>query len=148
MKIWFGKHKGKLLERLLLAEPHYIRWIRKEGAKPPLSVVKKEIEHLLEVFKSRPFVVRCTNCKKAATRCTVYGNAVSPYWWCDSCDPYSTGAQEGKLTIIKTYDHAMTHVEYFCGDRLGDARELARALAEGKGLPKKATDAALEKLFS
>jgi hypothetical protein len=137
MQVTFGKHAGKSLELLMLREPGYIHWLVQQSATGPLLALKSEALKLMKRFDAKPFnqVCHSRTCKLGATRATVYGDNLVPYWWCANCDPYESGANAGKLQIVRTYADALSHVEFYCSGRKSDYVELIRYLAEAKGLP-------------
>jgi hypothetical protein len=137
MLVPVGKHKGKSAESLVLKEPGYVHWLQGQTATGPLLALQKEVQNLIKKFDQRPFHVKCNGnaCSAQASRLSVYGDSISPYWWCDSCDPYQMGAIAGKLQIFRSYSSALTHVEFFCAGRQSDYKELVKAIAQAKGLP-------------
>jgi hypothetical protein len=142
-----GKHKGKLMEVLVLKQPEYIHWVLdKPGATDGLLAMKNEAKKLVQAFDKKPYQVRCHGCKKPASRLSVHGNT-DPMWWCDSCDPYQQGAADGKLQIFRTYSAALSYVQFFCAGRASDYRDLVKAMARAKGLPARVDDSQAEAFF-
>ena len=137
MLVPVGKHKGKSIELLVLKEPGYVHWLLQQSASSPLLAVQAEVKRLVQKFGTKPFQIKCNGngCSAPATRLSVYGNNISPYWWCDKCDPYQMGAISGKLQIFRDYSSALSHVERFCGGRQGDYKDLIKSMAQAKGLP-------------
>jgi len=72
-----------------------------------------------------------------ATRATAYRNDFTLMFWCDDCDPYGSGARTGTLTILRTYEEALRHVDWTGNRRRDWKRKIIRKLAEAKGLPKR-----------
>jgi hypothetical protein len=60
---------------------------------------------------------------------------LQPFWWRDNCAPYETGANSGKLQIIRTCRDALQHVEIYCADKKADQVLAIKYLAPGKGMP-------------
>jgi len=140
MEITFGKHAGKSIELLLLKEPEYIKWmLEQQNATGAMKRAQDEAKRLIARFNTKPFIKDCFGKPGAAhkaTRCTVYGNNVTvPYWWCDSCNPYQSGANSGKLQAVSTYEEALNHVGFWCSGRSSDYKSLIKDLAQAKGLP-------------
>ena len=98
-----------------------------------------EARRLIARFNSKPLVKDCfgePGAHHKATRCTVYGkNVMAPRWWCDTCDPYQSGANAGKLQAVASYEDALDHVGFWCGGHSADYKSLIKALAQAKGLP-------------
>lgn len=143
MKALVGKHKGKSMEELVLKQADYIDWIFGQSPSGPLLAMQVEAKGLVHKFDSKPFTARCLSsaCGRPATRLSVYGNSISPYFWCDTCDPYEQGANQGKLQIFRTYGAALSHVGFFCSGRKSDVKDLIRDMAVAKGLPTRVGEA-------
>ena len=137
MQVTIGKHAGKSLELLMIREPGYVQWLVQQATSGPLLALKNEALKLMKKFDAKPFNQVChgRTCNLGATRATVYGNSLAPYWWCASCDPYESGANQGKLQVVRTYAGALNHVELYCSGRKSDYVDLIRYLAKAKGLP-------------
>jgi hypothetical protein len=137
MQVTFGKYAGTSLELLMLRAPEYIHWIVQQSATGALLELKSEALKLMKKFDAKPFnqVCHSRTCRLGATRATVYGDSLVPYWWCANCDPYGSGANAGKLQIVRTYADALSHVEFYCSGHKSDYGKLIRDLAEAKGLP-------------
>jgi transcription elongation factor Elf1 len=148
MQVTFGKHSGKSVEALLLKEPAYIKWVLEQSPSGALLAVKNEAKRLIGKFDSRPYEVRCNSCNQVATRATVYLDNLAAHWWCGNCNPYSLGANPGKLQEIRTYSQALQHVECYCRSRQGDFASLIKQLAKAKGLPERATEKKIVEFFS
>ncbi len=82
MQVTIGKHAGKSLELLVLKEPGYVHWLVQQAASGPLLALKNEALKLMKKFDAKPFnqVCRGRTCNLGATRATVYGNSLAPYW--------------------------------------------------------------------
>jgi hypothetical protein len=151
MVLNFGKHRGKLLETVVLKEPGYIQWMLLcEDADGPLVRTQEEARQLITIFDARPFLRCCHNpsCDRSATYCSLYGGNLSPLWWCNECDACSAGAPRYKLNFVQRYMHAVWHVPRFCGKREESQRCLIRMLAEAKGLPERVTESAARAFFA
>jgi hypothetical protein len=147
--VTFGKHKGKLEQVLVIRWPDYVSWVLSQPQPSgPMIPLATKFKALIEAFDRKPILKKCFRCKEPATRYSLYRNSVNAYWWCDACDPYSSGAIEGRLTIGRTYREALRHVQYSCGDTATEARTVIRMLAEAKGLPRRMNEAAALKFFS
>lgn len=137
MLLSFGKHNGKSVEELILKNADYIQWILSQNApKGQMGMVAKEAQRLIAKFNQKQFSVVCAHskCESIATRCSVYGPNIQCVFWCDNCNPYSRGACEGKLQIIRTYQDAIDHVNVWCKGK-NDLSKLIQNIAKGKGLP-------------
>lgn len=99
-----------------------------------------EFKRLIAKFDARPFETPCAGCGATATRASAYRNSSSLMFWCDNCDPYSSGADRGKLTMIRTYQEALRHVGGTFTAPRTEKRNIILALAHGKGLAKRLTE--------
>lgn len=138
MDIGFGVHKGKSVEEILLKEPSYALWVLSiQNAYGQMLAVKNEIQRLIGVFNRRPFIAICHRCRRPATRGSFYRQNTLAMYWCENCDPYSEGADDGKLSIVSTFEEAADHVQLYCQNRKGDLTTVIRNLAIAKGSPKR-----------
>jgi hypothetical protein len=138
MRLDFGKHRSRSVERVVLEDPDYAMWMAtKAGATGRLRLAQEEVRHLIRRFNKIPLICECQGeeCGNLATRCVVYRRTVNPTWWCDDCDPYSLGASEGKLMAIRGYRAAVDYCRLFCDGRRQDIKTLIKELAQAKGLP-------------
>ena len=131
-----GKHKGKSFELIALKYPD-ILWdiLSSEARSEKQRRVQAEAKRLVNVFNRRAFCVRCVgmDCERPATRCSIRkSDVLSPWWWCDACDPWQYGAGRDILRIVRTYEDALEFSEPF--DDPTVARDLIAKLAEAKGL--------------
>lgn len=143
-------YQDKTYEQVIISFPDYISWLL---AKPDLKGValhaRTRVLQLITKFDSAPFTTKCSKCRGAATRGTLYrgGTPSLFYWWCDTCDPYSSGANYGKLANIPTYKELLSFIRHN-GNRRGDFRLAVKSFAQGKGAPKRMSAAAIAKLFT
>jgi hypothetical protein len=137
MQITFGEHKGKSAEMIVLREPQYVHWILNQKATGPLAVLKVTVQKLISVLDKKTYQKPCMGkgCDSPAIGFSVYGENLSPHWWCASCNPYQLGANEGKLSFITTYERALDYVKFFCKGRKGDFKALIKTMTLAKGLP-------------
>ncbi|MDA3807055.1 MAG: hypothetical protein PF440_03995 [Thiomicrorhabdus sp.] len=146
-----SKHKEKSMELLMLKEPGYVKWIlEQKKLYGSLEKAQPYLEGLIEVFDSKPFVgKKCTGklCNLKATRFTVYGDNLKPYWWCDTCDPYQVGAIDRKLQSPSDYRSALRYVENHCKGRKSDLKDIIKMISQAKGLPKRVGDDQAHKFF-
>lgn len=140
----FGKYESKSLELVLLKHPDYVAWMFEQ--KDPggrLGQIRQEAREILRVFDGKPFVEKCfgRGCEKLAARCSLFKDKLrEPYWWCDECDPYQTGAPPGRLAIASTYRQVLDHAaKYHYGGRAG-YKKLIIGLARGRGFVEKVKD--------
>jgi hypothetical protein len=144
-----GKYKDKSVGALVLKHPDYIAWvISQPNPSGPLARVKAEALRLINIFNSKPINKMCFgSCSKAATRCTVYQrNVHGPLWWCDECNPYQTGAIEGKLSAISTYEEAINHCEFYSAGK-DSLLDLIKSLSQAKGLPHRVGEKQIDIFF-
>ncbi len=138
MQIRSGKYAGKSSEQVVLKFPDYVEWYI--GAYPTAKL-STEFKRLVGIFDRKPLRTKCYTCKKSATLATAYMNNPSLYFWCSDCDYYGSGANKGKLTIIKTYSNALQHIELNCGGYKSWKSTIIKSLAQAKGLPARVGDA-------
>jgi hypothetical protein len=135
MKFVSGKHAGMTLDEVLLKKPDFARWYTRNF---PESAHAKEFNRLAHVFATKPFLVKCEgNCGMVATRASAYRDSPDLMFWCDGCDPYSSGANSGKLRVVKTLKDALDHIELTAEGNRSFSRTIVRNLANAKGLPKR-----------
>lgn len=133
MLVQSGRHAGKTAEEIILKSPDWAEWLID---KHPQNNLVSEFKRLIQIFDAKPFVKSCWGCGEPATRASAYRQTADDlYFWCDQCDPYSTGANRGKLTSVRSFRSALDHVNYTCAGRRIDKRVIVRELAVGKGLP-------------
>ena len=151
MEVTFGKHKGSSVEFLVLKQADYVTWLLEQtDAYGALQRVRKHAKGLILSFDAKRVLKKCYGrCDKVATYCTVYSdNVLQPYWWCDTCDPYQSGASRGKLHPIRAYEDALGHASLYCRGRRDDYRELILEIARAKGLPDRVGEAQARAFFS
>lgn len=151
MIVSFGKHKGMAVETLVLKEADYIRWVLLHpDPSGELASLRTEVSRLIAIFDQKPFVGKCSGagCARAPVRVSAYaGSADSIYQWCGSCDPYSEGAADGKLTFIQTYAQALRHVTSTDRGVQSSYRTIVKNLAIAKGLPKRSGEVQVREFF-
>jgi hypothetical protein len=136
MKLKFGKHEGKNTEQILLSDPDFVIWMRSNR---PNDVVTSVCNGHIATLDKKKLIRNCGGCGAPATRVSVYRENASGFeYWCDDCNPYSLGAHEGTLSIVRTFDDAMRHIDWTCSGRKADRKTIIRKLAEAKGLASKA----------
>jgi hypothetical protein len=68
-------------------------------------------------------------------------------WWCDTCDPYQMGANQAKLSLIRTYQDAnLPHLGF--GSPKSALRDLVKIVAVEKGLPNRVGQKEAEEFFA
>lgn len=149
MIIPFGtKHKGDKVGKVLLKDPDYIVWMLDQQGTGAMGAVQTEAKRLIAKLDAKPLTVSCHGCKGQATYFTGYHNNASlMYPWCDVCEPYSNGANQGKLVSIRTFLQAMNHVKQSCGNTKGERTAIVKTMAQAKGLPKHIGDAQVDAFF-
>ena len=135
MRLRFGPKAGKLTEVILLREPDYAEWhmmCQPEGA------LSAEFVRLKKVFDALPLKRLCQSpgCTKPATKASAYRGTSNLTFWCQTCDPYQSGAQQAHLSTIKTFDNAIRHVNFtFKSGYRAEKRAIIKTLAAAKGAP-------------
>jgi hypothetical protein len=149
MQITIGKHAGETTEQVVLKKASYARWVMgQSSATGTLAAVRRDILKLVDVYDAKAIVKPCHKCAGEATRASAYqNNHVDLYVWCDTCDPYSAGANKGKLTTVKTYRDLLRHVEFSCGGTAKGYDAIIRSMAKAKGLPARVTQKAIDDFF-
>src|ERR1700732_1276073 len=134
MRFQTGRYAGKTTEEVLLKFPDWARWNVHEypGAKH-----SKHFRELAKKFTSKPFVEPCEGCKGGVTRASAYRASPELRFWCDDCNPSQTGAEQAKLTTVRSMGDALRHIEETADGNRNWKRQIVRALAEAKGLPKR-----------
>jgi hypothetical protein len=152
MQINFGKHAGKTSEELLLKHASYVAWVVSQtGANSQLASLQTEIEELIQTLDLKPFAGKChtTGCKRAVTKLSAYlDNDKDLYRWCEHCDPYTSGANPGKLSEVRTYADMMRHVQFRCGGTKGGYDRIVKSYAKTKGLPGRISTATAIQFFA
>jgi hypothetical protein len=93
MEFKSGKHAGKATEEVLLKKPDFAQW---HIWKYPDAKHAKDFERLIEEFDAKRFRVRC-DCGSKATRASAYWGSPRLEFWCDKCNPDSSGEQRKTL---------------------------------------------------
>ncbi|TAM51214.1 MAG: hypothetical protein EPN57_18340 [Paraburkholderia sp.] len=121
----------------------------KTDASGGLAALRADLQRLVKKFDAKPLAKSCAHCHKPATLVSAYwGNDEALYPWCDTCDPYTLGALDGKLARLRTFKDAIDHVEFRCGAKKASYDRIVRAFAEAKGLPGRVGEAAAKKFFA
>jgi hypothetical protein len=151
MQITFGKHRGKSSQEIAIKDGAYVKWVFDQNASgPPLGILQVELKRLTKHLDTKPFTGKCSNhgCTRKVCRLSAYTNNESDlYPWCAICDPYSLGANSGKLSIVVTYKDMLNHVEFRCGDTKSGYDRIIRAYASSKGLPSRVGAATAAQFF-
>lgn len=149
MKLNFGKHQGSSVAEIFFKDPGYIRWLMNTTATGQMLAAQKVARELVGKFDSKPIDRSChaVGCGKGASRASIYRDSLDPFWWCETCDPSQAGASDGKIQIIRTFEEALAHVEYYCKGKKSDEILAIKFLARGKGLPTRITASARAAFF-
>lgn len=137
LRIQSGPEKGKTAEELLLKKPSKADFIRSSSN----SVLAGELNRLVSKLDAKDLVSTCHECKQPATRYSIYYNNHNCMFWCDDCDPYTSGAVQGKLTIGRTFDQAITHIDLTANGKKSFKDSVIKEIAVAKGLPKRVGEA-------
>jgi len=136
LRVTFGKHRGKSLELLFLKEPGYVAWVcDQEKASAPLARLQDVACQLRRVFDRKPLLKPCLRCGGQAVRFSYYLNGTGLMFWCDTCNPYSSGAAPGRLAIGQRYEELVDRVRAASTGPNTDLKSLVLELARAKGLP-------------
>jgi hypothetical protein len=151
MQITIGKFKGSTVGAVVLKHADYCKWVLDQrGATGPLAKVKAEAERLISILDGKQILGSCSHsgCQSPPVRFSAYRESSNlPHRWCGACNPYSTGAVPGSLSIITTYRQALSHVESRCAGRQGDYVSIIREIAVAKGLSKRITEKDIATFF-
>jgi hypothetical protein len=150
MVITFGKHKGKSAELILLKHASYVDWVLSQAdASGNMKSLQRAFQCLIRRLDEKPFAYPCDGCKQEATRASFYeGNPDLCYVWCEDCDPYSSGANAGKLTVVRSSEEVVWYVKARVSKYDSDIDDGIRAYAFAKGLPKRVGEAQAAEFFS
>jgi hypothetical protein len=131
-------------EEVSLTKPDLAQWMI--GQYPESPHGQAFIRHTRD-FDNKAFSEDChRKCGRKATCATVCGDSSWLYFWCDECDPLSTGAR--RVRIIYTLSQLLQHVDLSAGGTRALKRRLVRQLAEAKGLPKRVGEKQALEFFS
>jgi len=128
-----GKHEGMTTEAVLLKEPDFAEWYWEHYPDAPHG---RDFKRLAAWFDQKPLIKKCS-CKKPATRASGYRGSPSLMFWCATCDPYSSGANAGKLVEITTLEGALNHINHTANANRSFKRMIVKELAQAKGLPRR-----------
>jgi len=148
MLLGIGKHKELTTQLVLLKHPDYVAWALDESSTGRLAQIVSAFRRHAAVLNAKPFVTRCRQCKAVATRGSYYQGTTDGQWWCDECDPYSLGAVEGRLRMVKSYNDALLHVQWTCDGRKSDYRSIIKDLSQAKGAPKRLGEAQAQEFLA
>src|SRR4051794_5125625 len=104
MLIKSGTHEGKTPEQVILTCPDWVEWLMHEH---PENNLVERFEDLINIFDSKSLIEKCCKCKAKAKQASAYVNSSIIYFWCDRCDPYSAGANQGKLRLVRIFQDVM-----------------------------------------
>src|SRR6516165_11796628 len=128
MRFKSGKHEGMITEQVALAEPHFAQWTIEHYPDSPHG---QAFSRHWRDFDDKPFTEDCHGkCGRKATRASAYWGGPTLLFWCDKCDPSSTGAHSGRLTTIHTVGELLQHVDLSAGGNRALKTRLVRQLAE------------------
>ncbi|WP_026330942.1 hypothetical protein [Agrobacterium sp. 10MFCol1.1] len=133
MEIQSGKHAGRSYEYMVLNHPDFVQWALGHGSEK----MKGEFKRLIGIFDRRPIEHKCHSCANTATRASMYTGADGVMFWCDGCNEYGSGANRGKLRIVKTYGEVVHMIDNYAAGNKKFKFQTIRELARGKGLPQR-----------
>lgn len=149
MAIVYG-HGRFSAEAMVIRDPDEVRKVLTRVPQTDgFARYQDELADAVRRFDAVRFEVRCQaeGCKRRAKWASVYKQTPRCRWWCKRCDPCEGGVAPDKLAAIRTYADAMYYVAAHCNGRAADLKALVRELARAKGLPDRATEAAIIALF-
>ena len=122
----FGQYKDKHVGWVIRNDFSYFKWMKRQEMtnRKEFQAMKKYVSILNRI----PFQCACYGkCKpkNIATRYSIYSKNPDLHYFCDECDPYSSGANNGKLFIGKTIEELA---------RLSDCNESIKQFTTNKGL--------------
>lgn len=151
MQITFGKFEGKTSQEVVLKKASYVKWVLGEKASGALGNLQLDMKRLIARLDNKPFTSKCSTagCTRPVSCLTAYAsNDADLYSWCAICDPYSFGANSGKLAVVTSYKDMLNHVTNRCGATKGGYDRLVKAYAQSKGLPSRVGAAAAAAFFA
>jgi hypothetical protein len=144
MRFKSGNHEGETTEEVLLKHPDFAQWTIQRYPESPHG---RAFIRLTQEFDDKPFTEDCREeCGRKATRATACRDSSGLYFWCDECDPFSTGARQ--VAVIYTLSELLRHVDSNADGNRALKRRIVRRLAEAKGLPKRVGEEAALDFFS
>lgn len=151
MQITFGKYDGKTSQEIVVKNASYAKWVLEQTASGSLGSLQAELKRLIAKLDNKPYTCKCstTGCIRPVSRLTAYANNDADlYAWCAICDPYSLGANPGKLTVVSSYKNVLDHVAIRCGATKGGYDRIGKAFARSKGLPSRVGAASAAAFFA
>lgn len=147
--IGFGKYGDQSVNQIIFDDPGYILWaLSYINPDQKLEELASESRELIEIFNSKPFTRKCSQCnKKQAIECSVYGDSLVPDFRCKKCTLHSS-VVKGKYTEIKTYHDAFSFAKDRKDRQRGDAKQLIQNLARAKGLSKRISKEEAQRFFA
>jgi len=146
MEFKSGKHAGKTTEEVLMKQPDFARWYVRNHPDSPHA---KAFGQCAKAFGEKPFTEKCQGkCGNRATRATAYRGTHGLMFWCNDCNPVSSGAEGQKLSVVRTIRDVLDHIELTANGNRDYMRRIVRELAEGKGLKSPISKKKLETFFS
>lgn len=151
MQITFGKFNGKTSQEVLIKHAHYAKWVLGQSTTGSLGALQTDLNRLVVALDQKPYTCKCSTngCARPVSRLTAYANNDTDlYAWCSSCDPYSLGANSGKLSVVNNYNDVPNHVELRCGATKGGYDRIVKAYAKSNGIPTRVGAAAAAKFLA
>lgn len=138
MQITFGKFDGKTSQEVLIKHAYYAKWALDQSTTGSLGALQTDLNRLVAALDQKPYTCKCSTkgCARPVSRLTAYANNYANlYPWCAICNPYSLGANSGKLTVVNSYQDVLNHVQFRCGAVKSGYDSIVKAYARSKGLP-------------
>ena len=144
MRFKSGNHEGKTAEEVFIKHPDFAQWTIERY---PGSPHGQAFIRLTQQFDDKPFTADChRECGQKATRASANRDGGLLFFWCDNCDPFSTGVHG--LRIIHALSESLQHVDLKAGGNRALKRRIVRRLAAAKGLPKRVGEKEALEFFS
>jgi len=80
MLLDFGTQMGKTTQLVFLKAPDFVVWALAQDASGKLAQAAAAFRRHATVLNAKPFVTRCHQCKKPATRGSYYRNTTDGVW--------------------------------------------------------------------
>src|SRR5579862_614229 len=90
----FGKHMGKLIERVVFESPEYVHWFYSAELEEQYPEVHDVFVATMTLLDMKPFTnIRCRGkvdeiaCTRTPTRIAIIPTSSILTFWCDTCNP-------------------------------------------------------------
>jgi hypothetical protein len=140
-RLWFGKYRGQLLERIFLYYPDYAWWLINNLNQSTTKSVVDHLEWCIAEFDKKKIQAPCVACcGRTATRFSVYVGDWDPWPFCSKCDPGAGGAEPWKILIFNKFEEIISMLQHYPSHTRRDVRRIVQEMAYAKGLTKPRTE--------